>query len=275
MSGLTINARWPAISARRSRRISSSLLPLNIGPQTTSSQPPACGCVLIMRRDTTGASRRTRRTLRRAARCSFQEPRHSPVLEDAAAGLARGAVVDRVLVEIDAGDRRAAPFARAAELVVDTVGLLVVRAGEPQLEPAVHLRADRGCETCGLRVVDLRRECIRRELRGPEDLVRPRAADAGDQTLITEQRMQPAGVGGENPRDVLDVELVRLGPEVRELGAGGLRRQQPDSRPLLRPRLRQLQLAAVGEADTEHRGLRAFATLRDVLEPPRAHQVDE
>src|SRR5579871_2009458 len=100
MSGLTINARWPAISARRSRRTSSSLLPLNIGPQTTSSQPPACGCVLIMRRDTTGASRRT---LRRAACCSFQEPRHSPVLEDAAAGLARGAVVDRVLVEIDAG----------------------------------------------------------------------------------------------------------------------------------------------------------------------------
>src|SRR5256885_565091 len=43
MRGLTIKARWPAISARRSRRISSSLLPLNIGPQTTSSQPPCCG----------------------------------------------------------------------------------------------------------------------------------------------------------------------------------------------------------------------------------------
>src|SRR5690242_8445457 len=41
--GLTISARWPAISARRSRRISSSLLPLNIGPQTTSSQPPRSG----------------------------------------------------------------------------------------------------------------------------------------------------------------------------------------------------------------------------------------
>src|SRR6185312_2958997 len=45
--GLTINARCPAISARRSRRMSSSLFPLNIGPQTTSSQPPARGCVRI------------------------------------------------------------------------------------------------------------------------------------------------------------------------------------------------------------------------------------
>src|ERR1700675_1238564 len=43
MRGLTISARWPAISARRRRRISSSLLPLNIGPQTTSSQPPRSG----------------------------------------------------------------------------------------------------------------------------------------------------------------------------------------------------------------------------------------
>src|SRR3954468_17702143 len=43
MRGFTISARWPAISARRSRRMSSSLLPLNIGPQTTSSHPPRSG----------------------------------------------------------------------------------------------------------------------------------------------------------------------------------------------------------------------------------------
>src|ERR1700756_2314013 len=45
--GFTISARCPAISARRRRRMSSSLLPLNIGPQTTSSQPPAFGKSLI------------------------------------------------------------------------------------------------------------------------------------------------------------------------------------------------------------------------------------
>src|SRR5262249_8763851 len=45
--GFTISARCPAISARRRRRMSSSLLPLNIGPQTTSSQPPRSGTSLI------------------------------------------------------------------------------------------------------------------------------------------------------------------------------------------------------------------------------------
>src|SRR6267143_1926862 len=39
MAGLKICTRCRAISARRSRRISSSLLPENIGPTTTSIQP--------------------------------------------------------------------------------------------------------------------------------------------------------------------------------------------------------------------------------------------
>src|SRR5258707_10135350 len=39
MAGLKICTRWRANSARRSRRISSSLLPENIGPTTTSIQP--------------------------------------------------------------------------------------------------------------------------------------------------------------------------------------------------------------------------------------------
>src|SRR6266576_248259 len=56
MRGFTINTRWPAISARRSRRISSSLLPLNIGPQTTSSQPPRFGKSLITRPTLMGRS---------------------------------------------------------------------------------------------------------------------------------------------------------------------------------------------------------------------------
>src|SRR3954454_8551808 len=54
--GLTIRTRWPAISARRRRRISSSLLPLNIGPQTTSSQPPRFGKSLITRPTLMGRS---------------------------------------------------------------------------------------------------------------------------------------------------------------------------------------------------------------------------
>src|SRR5690242_2186022 len=39
MAGLKICTRWRAISARRRRRISSSLLPENMGPTMTSIQP--------------------------------------------------------------------------------------------------------------------------------------------------------------------------------------------------------------------------------------------
>src|SRR4051794_29038814 len=61
-----MSARCPAISARRRRRISSSLLPLNIGPQTTSSQPPARGCVLITRESVVGAQDDGRKAAREA-----------------------------------------------------------------------------------------------------------------------------------------------------------------------------------------------------------------
>src|SRR5215469_1230975 len=61
--GFTISARCPAISARRRRRISSSLLPLNIGPQTTSSQPPRSGKSLITGRTLVSGSDGLLRTL--------------------------------------------------------------------------------------------------------------------------------------------------------------------------------------------------------------------
>ena len=57
-----------------------------------------------------------------------QEPREAAVFEDPAAGLALGAVVDRVLLEVDACDRCAAHVARLAELVVHAARPLVVRA---------------------------------------------------------------------------------------------------------------------------------------------------
>src|SRR5579859_604590 len=48
--GLKICTRWRAISARRRRRISSSLLPLNMGPQITSIQPrfPRIAFILVL-----------------------------------------------------------------------------------------------------------------------------------------------------------------------------------------------------------------------------------
>jgi hypothetical protein len=57
-----------------------------------------------------------------------QEAGEPPVLQDPAAGLALGAVVDRVLLEVDAREGSAADVARLAELVVDAVRPLVVGA---------------------------------------------------------------------------------------------------------------------------------------------------
>src|SRR6478672_13350178 len=77
MRGLTISARWPAISARRRRRISSSLLPQNIGPHTTSSQPPPRGCVLIMAGRLTGGQDEPAQ----ARFVLLEQTRQAPVLE--------------------------------------------------------------------------------------------------------------------------------------------------------------------------------------------------
>src|ERR1043166_1457287 len=74
---------------------------------------------------------------------SAQEPREPPVLEDSASGLALGAVVDRVLLEVHARDRRAAHVAGLIELVVDAVDVRVLCAALAQLEPALELRVDR------------------------------------------------------------------------------------------------------------------------------------
>src|SRR5690348_4687648 len=82
--GFTISARWPAISARRRRRISSSLLPLNIGPQTTSSQPPRFGKSLITRRTLVSGSDGLLRVLERVLgeTAEADDAEQPPVLGD-------------------------------------------------------------------------------------------------------------------------------------------------------------------------------------------------
>src|SRR5213595_3583357 len=82
MRGLTISTRCPAISARRRRRMSSSLLPLNIGPQTTSSQPPRFGKSLITRPTLMGRSDGLLRVLELVLRESAEadDAQQAPVL---------------------------------------------------------------------------------------------------------------------------------------------------------------------------------------------------
>src|SRR5689334_18890465 len=93
---------------------------------------------------------------------STEKTRETAVLEHVPVRLALGAVVDRVLLEVDAGERRLAAPARLTELVVDAIGLRVVRAGEPQLEAACELVADRVGQPLDLLIGDLRRERVGR-----------------------------------------------------------------------------------------------------------------
>ena len=72
------------------------------------------------------------------------------VLEHAPAGLALRAVVDRVLVVVDALERVAADVARLAEAVVDAVDLRVLRAAVAEVEAAGQLLVDRSGEPLDL-----------------------------------------------------------------------------------------------------------------------------
>src|SRR5215211_3802059 len=109
--------------------------------------------------------------------CLTEKARQAAVLEDTALRLAGGAVEDRVLVEVDARDRRAAVGTRLAKPVVDAVGLAVARTSFSQLEAARELAVDRRCEALHLVGRQLSGERVRREPCAMEDLVHPRPAD--------------------------------------------------------------------------------------------------
>src|SRR5262249_46821459 len=86
----------------------------------------------------------TSATVSMAPRVALPErTRKGPVLQDRAAGLAVGAVEDRVLLEVDLGERRPADVAGLSEPAVDAVGALVGGAALSQLEAAGELAVDR------------------------------------------------------------------------------------------------------------------------------------
>src|SRR5262249_28059792 len=96
---------------------------------------------------------------------SSQQAREPAVLEHAALGLADRAVVDRVLLEVDARERGAAAPARLAEAVVDAVDGRVGGALQAQLDAALHLGSDCVCQALDLVLVELGRERVGREHR--------------------------------------------------------------------------------------------------------------
>ena len=113
---------------------------------------------------------------------------------------------------------------------MDAVGLRVVGAALAQLEAARELVVHRRREPLDLLVREVGRERVRRELRRVEDLVRPRAADAGDRALVAEQRVQPARLAAQDLAELVGVEAERLRAEVRRAprrACSGVRSQTP------------------------------------------------
>src|SRR5256714_10261399 len=204
-----------------------------------------------------------------------KEPRQPPVLEDTAAGLARRAVEDRVLLEVDLRERRAAHVTRLAEAPVDAVGLLVGGSARSELETALELEVDGGCEARDLLVVEVARQRVRRELRRVEDLVRPRTADARDQVLVAEERMQAPRLAVHDLAEALWPEAERFRAEVGQLGLRRLRGEEPDAGALLLSGLGEEQLCAARELEPEGGRLGRLSAGGDEAEPACGHQVDE
>ena len=86
--------------------------------------------------------------------------------------------------------------------------------------------------------------------------------------------MQAARVGGEDLRELLRAEAVRLRAEVRELLLDRLGGVETHLGALLRAGLGEDERAPVFEGKPESRRLRLLVAVAQVAEPARAHQVD-
>ncbi len=172
-----------------------------------------------------------------------QEPRKPAVLEQAAPGLALRAVVDRVLLEVDAGDRRAADVAGLAELVVDAVAFASFaprsRSSRPRWSSASH----RVREASG----PVRGQSLGR---GERRQAAPCAGSRSPRRGRSRRRSRWSrrsecsrrGSRGEDLAQALRAEAERLRAEVRELRLGRLGREQPDAGALLRAGLGEHEL---------------------------------
>ena len=172
-----------------------------------------------------------------------------------------------MLVEVDARDRRTANEARLAKVVVDSVSLLVRHAALAELEALGQHVSDRVGETLRLLGIELHRERVGREAGAVQDLVHPGTTDAGDDPLVAKHRVEAAGIALQDLRELLGVELVGLGAEMRKLGLDRLGPEETDLRALLGPALGEDERPAVLELELEGGRLRLL--LARLVEPSR------
>ena len=107
-----------------------------------------------------------------------------------------------------------------------------------------------------------------------EDLVRPRAADARDQPLVAEQRVQPPRVGGEDPRRATPRRAGRprgRGARAPASSASGRSSQTPARR--LAPASVSTSSPPSSKRSRNIGVFGPFAPGREVLQPAGAHQV--
>ena len=205
-----------------------------------------------------------------------EKPGQAAILQDPPVGLAARAVVDRVLLEVDARERRAALRTRLAEAVVDAVDLPVGGSALAELggcgPSSSASESLKSADASSAESSVVRR--VRRELGVVEDLVRPGPADPGDEALVAEERVEAARVGSEDLRELLVRQAVRLRPEVGELlldRRGGV---EADLGAFLRSGFGEDERAPVLELEPERWRLGLLVAVAQVAEPACAHQVD-
>src|SRR3954464_4638392 len=241
--------------------------------------------------------RRILRGADRGAAALLQQPREAAVLEHAPAGLLLRAVAHDVVLVVHGLDRRAAARARlppaaggaAARARLALVAMALERhrelVGDGQrddalvvLDGAVQALDARLAQRVGLLVAEVVRALERREPRGPQDLVDPRAPDAGDDVLVAQDAVQrPRALRGQQ-----FAQRWRVGPRLRPEGrkrvvVGDVRRAQDlDPRALARAEFAQAQLVAVRQADEQPRSAIAQrGALVEELQAPGRHEVHQ
>src|SRR4051794_18572908 len=233
-------------------------------------------CTTAAARASASASSGNRRLLEQA--------RQPPVLEHAPARLLLRAVAHHVVLVVHRLEGRSAPRAGIALVAVDEerhrqlVGDRQLHDPLVVVERPVEAADDRRAQRLGLVVVEVVAALERRQVGGPENLVDPRAPDAGDDALVAQHRVQRS-------RALWREQLAqrrRVGPRVgaerreRLVLLQRVRAEHLHPRRLLRAELAQAQLAPVVDPQQEPgRAVAQRGALVEELQPPGRHEVEE
>ena len=193
-----------------------------------------------------------------------QQPRETPVLEDASAGLAARAVVDRVLLVVDARDRRPArrgtarPRRSWIRYVLRVARARAARSSRPRASSSSIASASRSTSS-GESWVESANGDRRAVWRISFDQARPMPAIARwSRSSGCSRRESAARISPSRSAPSPSAS----GPRCASSSSACSGREQPDAGALLRACLGEDELAAALEAEAERGRLRAFLARR-------------